>query len=66
MHNYSRPPKSILVEPPLAAITDASLLGYSSIGLAHLATGIFLAILQGKSVLLLLLVGWVPLVYSNL
>ena len=34
-------PPQQFVEPPFVAITAASLLGYVSIGLAHLATGIF-------------------------
>ena len=41
VHNYSAPKSQYFVEPPLAAITAASLLGYVSIGLAHLATGSF-------------------------
>ena len=41
MHNYSPPESQYFVEPPFAAITVASLLGYVSISLAHLATGIF-------------------------
>ena len=41
VHNYSPPKSQYFVEPPLAAITAASLLGYVSISLAHLATGIF-------------------------
>ena len=41
MHNYSPPQSQYVVEPPFAAITAASLLGYVSISLAHLATGIF-------------------------
>ena len=36
------------VEPPFAEITAASLLGYVSRSLAHLATGIF-ALFQGKT-----------------
>ena len=35
------PPSQYFVEPPIAAITAAILLGYVSISLAHLATGIF-------------------------
>ena len=41
MHNYSPPQSQYFVEPPFAAITAAHLLGYVSISLAHLATGIF-------------------------
>ena len=41
MHNYSPSRSQYFVEPPFAAITAASLLGYVSINLAHLATGIF-------------------------
>ena len=48
MHNYSPPQSQYFVEPPFAAITAASLLGYVSISLAHLAQG-FLPILQGKT-----------------
>ena len=42
------PQSQYFVETPFAAITAASLLGYVSISLAHLATGI-LPILQGKT-----------------
>ena len=48
VHNYSPPQSQYFVEPPLAANTTASLLGYIFISLAHLATGIF-SILQGKT-----------------
>ena len=48
VHNYSPPQRQYFAEPPFAAITAASLLGYVSISLAHLATG-FLPILQGKT-----------------
>ena len=41
MHNYSPPQSQYFVEPPFAATTAASLLGYVSISLAHLATGNF-------------------------
>ena len=48
MHNYSPPQSQYFVEPYFAAITAANLLGYVSISLVHLATGI-LSILQGKT-----------------
>jgi hypothetical protein len=42
VHNDSPPPKNqYFVVPPFVAITAAHLLGYVSISLAHLATGIF-------------------------
>ena len=41
MHNYSPSQSQYFVEPHSAAITAASLLGYVSISLAHLAIGIF-------------------------
>ena len=41
VHNYSSHQSQYFVEPPFAAITAASLLGYVSISLAHPATGIF-------------------------
>lgn len=41
MQKYSAPLCQYLVEPPLAEITAASLLGYVSTSFAHLETGIF-------------------------
>ena len=46
MHNYSPPQSQYLFEPPFAAITAASLLGYVSISLAHI---IAKPILQSKT-----------------
>jgi hypothetical protein len=62
--NYSPPQTQYFVEPPFAAITAASLLGYVSVSLAHLATVIFGPFFKSK-LLQLLQVGWVLLVYSN-
>uniref|UniRef100_A0A8C7TGE4 Gamma-glutamyltransferase 1b n=1 Tax=Oncorhynchus mykiss TaxID=8022 RepID=A0A8C7TGE4_ONCMY len=43
LHNYSPPQSQYFVEPHFAAITAASLLGYVSISLAHLATRILVS-----------------------
>ena len=40
VHNSSPPQSQYIVKTPFAAIIAASLLGYVSISLAHLATGI--------------------------
>ena len=48
VHNYSPPQSQHFAEPPFSAIAAANLKGYVSISLAHLATGIFFPILQGK------------------
>jgi hypothetical protein len=65
VHNYSPPQSQNFVEPPFAAITASSLLGYVSISLAHLATEIFVhSSRQNYSSSFKL--NWIPLVYSNL